>query len=119
MDRHALAGADARHPFAQRRDGDLAADDDERHEHVGALQMHQHQQRGADEKLVGHRIEKGAEGRGLVELARQVAVEPVGGGEHDEHDRGDQVARRFADRQVENADDQRNRDDARPGHDGR
>ena len=38
-------------------------------------------------QLVGHRVEEGAEGRGLVEPARQIAVGPVGDGGGDE-DRG-------------------------------
>ena len=54
---------------------------------VSALQVHQHQQRRADQELVGHRIEEGAERRGLVELARQVAVDPVGQREDDEQHR--------------------------------
>ncbi len=81
--------------------------------------MHQHQQAGADQELVGHGVQEGAEGRGLVELARQKAVGPVGGGEHHEHDRGDQVLpRRVHAFQIEHPDDQRNGDDARPGQQG-
>ena len=33
-----------------------------------ALQVHQHQQRRADQELVGHRVEEGAERRGLFSL---------------------------------------------------
>ena len=35
-----------------------AADDDQRDKHIGALQMDQHEQRCADQKLVGHRIQE-------------------------------------------------------------
>ena len=115
-----LRRADLRHPLAQRRDRDLAPDDDQRHQHVSAVQVHQHQQRGADQELVGHRVEKGAERRGLVQLARQIAVEPVGDREQHEHARwrsGCCVG--AVQRQVEHTDDQRDRDDARPGQQGR
>ncbi|OMP12476.1 hypothetical protein COLO4_03145 [Corchorus olitorius] len=42
---HALRRANLRHPFTQGRDGDLAADDDERDDVGHAPQRQQHQQR--------------------------------------------------------------------------
>ena len=64
----AAARADLRHPFAQRRDRDLAADDDDGHDHheparIAADDQHQ---RGRDDQLVGDRIEERAEARGLA-----------------------------------------------------
>ena len=82
-------------------------------------QMHQNQHTGAHQKLVCDRVEKSAKRRGLVQLAGQVAVKPVGGGKHHEHDSGDEVPGRFADREVKNANDEGNRNNARPGHQGR
>ena len=116
VNRHALGGADDRHPFAQRRDGDLTANDDERHKDVGPVEVHQHQQRGTHQKLVGHRVQKGTEGRRLVELAGQVTIGPVGQREHNEHDRRDQVLLRHAHAfQIEHPHDQRDGHDAGPG----
>src|SRR5471030_2832808 len=109
-DGHRFGRADLRHPFAQRRDGDLAADDDEGQDGIAAVQLHQHQQGAGHHQLVGHRIEEGAEGRGLVPAPRQKAIEPVGDGGDDEHQRrrhvavGDRQPRR---RQIINADHQR------------
>ena len=81
-DGDALALAELRHPFAQRRDRDLAADDDDREIGLRAVEPDQHDQRRRDHQLVGDRIEKGAERRRRAPAAREVAVEPVG-------DRGD------------------------------
>ena len=57
---HAFGRPDHCHPFAQGRNGDFAANDDQGHKHVGPLQVHQHQQRGTHQKFVSHRIEKSA-----------------------------------------------------------
>jgi len=40
----------------------------------------QQQERGRDQQLVGDRVEHAAQRRGLVQPARQIAVQPVGGG---------------------------------------
>ena len=103
-----------RHPFAQCGDGDFATDDDERHKHVRPIQMHQHQQRSADEELVGHGVQKRAKGRRLIELAGQVAVGPIGERKDHEHHRGQKVACVSGQWQVEDADDQWDGHDARP-----
>ncbi|KAI1696426.1 hypothetical protein Ddc_20437 [Ditylenchus destructor] len=66
--RHGARGADLRHPLAQRGDRDLAPHDDQRHQRIDAVLLQQHQQRGADQELVRHRIEEGAERGGLVQL---------------------------------------------------
>jgi hypothetical protein len=58
---HALACANLRHPLAQRRDGDFAPNDDERGKHIGTLQVHEHEQRGANQEFVRHGVEKRAE----------------------------------------------------------
>ena len=109
--------ADLGHPFAQRRDGDLAADDDDGAQHeddaapvparsvawppsrpsrpgtmiVRHLLAHQQHQRHRHDELVGHRIEERAEARGLAHAAREVAVERVG----DAGEREQQARRRI------------------------
>jgi hypothetical protein len=113
--RHAAAGADLGHPLAQRRNRDLAADDDEGDQRIDAAELEQDQQRGADQELVSHRIQKCAERRGLVQPARQITVGPIGQRHRDERNGGDQIASRRLHRQIKDADDQRNGDDARPG----
>jgi hypothetical protein len=75
------------HPFAQGADGDFPADDDEGDVDAGAVQIHQHDQRGGHHELVGHRIEEGAEGGHLVQAARQPAIQPVGDGGQGEDQR--------------------------------
>ena len=72
------------HPFAQGGDGYFAPDDDECGEDVGALQVYEDEDAGADEEFVGYGVEEGAKGRCHVVFARQVAVEPVGEGKDDE-----------------------------------
>ena len=113
----ALRLADLRHPLPQRRDGDLAADDDERHDRVDAPELGEHDQRRGHHQLVGYRVQERAEGRGLVPLAREVAVEPVGHRRADEDPHRDHVARLLADPvlgDVEHRHEQRDRDDAQP-----
>src|SRR5690606_32325848 len=60
-----------------------------------------------------------AERRGHVEPAREVAVEPVGQRDDDEQHRGQQVLQARLELEQEHADDQRDRDDASPGQQGR
>ena len=43
-----------------------------------AVELDQHDQRRRHHELVGDRIEERAEGRHLVQPAREIAVEPVG-----------------------------------------
>ena len=69
-----------RHPLAQRRDRDLAADDDDGKPRVGSLEPHEHDQCGDDDQLVRDRVEKRAERRRLPPAARQITVGPVGDG---------------------------------------
>jgi len=110
--------ADLRHPFAQCRDRDLAPDDDQRDQALHALELDQDQQRRADQELVRHRIEERAEGRGLFSLrARYPSAQSVSATTMNSN-RGDEVALGLAQRQLEYADDQRDRDDARPGQQG-
>ena len=56
----------------------------------------QQHQRGADQQLVGDRIEHAAEVGLLAAAARQVAVEPVGDGGRAEQDAGGQIGSRVA-----------------------
>ncbi len=72
--------ADLRHPLAQRRDRDLAADDDGRREHDQRARIlaHQQHQRHGDDQLVGDRVEKGAEARDLPQPPREVAIQRIG-----------------------------------------
>jgi hypothetical protein len=77
--------ADLGHPLAQRRDRDLAADDDDREVRVGAAERDEQDQRGRHHQLVGDRVEERAERAGQPELPREPAVEPVG----DRRDRED------------------------------
>jgi molybdenum cofactor synthesis domain-containing protein len=79
----------------------FTANDDERHEHIGALQMHQNKQGGAHQKLVSDRIQKRTKRRGLVELAGQKSVQPIGGGKHHEQNGSNGVAHGHGQRQVE------------------
>ena len=96
------------HPFAQGGDGYFAPDDDECGEDVGALQVYEDEDAGADEEFVGYGVEEGAKGRCHVEFARQVAVEPVGGGCEGEYRTGGDVAPfiRQIEQQYENRDKQ-------------
>jgi hypothetical protein len=55
--------ADLRHPLAQRRDRDLAADDDQGDEGMQSAEVDEDEERRGDEELVGDRVEKGAERR--------------------------------------------------------
>ncbi len=78
------------HPFAQRGDDDLAADDDhrrQRHPQLG-IGLHQHNQDDGDHDLVGHGVEEGAERRLLVKAPCQVAIEPIGQRPQKEGERG-------------------------------
>ena len=45
---HTFGGADLGHPFAQGRNRYFTPDDDERHKHIGSLQVHQDQQGGTN-----------------------------------------------------------------------
>src|SRR5450830_461271 len=63
-------------------------------------------------------VEEGAERGGLVELAGQKPIQPIGCRKDHEHHGGDEVARGGVQGRVEHPHDQGNRDDARPGHDG-
>src|SRR5450830_1056645 len=117
-DSHRFRGTELRHPFAQRRDRNLAADDDERCNRMHAIKMHQHQQGAGDHQFIRHRIEEGSEGGGLVPAARQEAIEPVGRGGDDENDRrGDTllVTRQPDFRHIKHADYQWNQGDTQPG----
>ena len=82
---------------------------------MDAIEFKKDQERRADQELIGHRVEEGTEGRGLVQLTRQVAVEPVGDCHGHEQHRSEQVLRGRFDPQVEHADDQGDRNDAGPG----
>ena len=59
--------ADFGHPFAQRRDRDLAADRDRRRQHDERARIPAHQQHegDGDNELVGDRIEERPQARGL------------------------------------------------------
>ena len=78
---HRHADAQLGEIFAQARDQDLAAQDDDggpqRPAMDGAVGG-QHQQAGGDQQLVGDRIEHPAEGRLLVPDPREIAVEKIG-----------------------------------------
>jgi len=88
-DRHVRTLADLGHPLAQRGDDDLAADDDRRRDRQPrrGVGLHQQHQRHGHHELVGHRIEEGAEGRGLRQAPGEIAVEPVGEGAEGEDQR--------------------------------
>ena len=68
------------HPFAQRGNDDLAADNHHRRQaepprgfcSTSSTSANHHHQ------FIGDGIEKGAERRGLIEPARQIAIEPIG-----------------------------------------
>ena len=118
VDGHTLARADAGHPFTQGRDGDLAADDDDGNAGVDAAQIQQHDQRHADQQLVGHRVEKRPQLGLLPQTSRQPAVQPVSDGGQNEQDGGDEVATVFApcvERHQIDTDQQRYGKNALPG----
>ena len=63
---------------AQHRDGELAAEDDRHHPRRRQVQLHERDERGGDQQLVGQRIHPLAEPGDLPAPPRQIAVEPVG-----------------------------------------
>ncbi len=77
--------------LAQPGDEDLAHEDDDRRPDRPAgdgVVVHQHHQHGADQQLVGDRIEHAAERRLLLPHAGEIAVEPVGqAGKHEQRER--------------------------------
>ena len=77
---HAAALTGLRHPFAQRRNGDFAADDDHGENGISAPQAHQQNQRHGHHQFIGHGVEKSAEIGGLLPAAGEKAVKPVGDG---------------------------------------
>jgi len=73
---------------------ELAADDDygnPRGNQAG-IQLHQRNEGGGDEKLVGQRIEQDSHGGDLTALASEVAVDSVGGRSGDEDCRCQQLS---------------------------
>src|SRR5659263_597920 len=79
VDRHALGGTDLSHPFTQGGDCNLPTNNDERDKDVGTAEVYQNQYAGTHQNLVGHRVQKRTKGRYLVELARQITIQPVRG----------------------------------------
>ena len=84
--------------------------------------MDQDDQGRRHHQLVGDRVEEGAECRGFVPAAGQIAVEPIGDcGEDEDHRDGQVTADRQGQswRQVIDGDHQRNQADAQPGQEHR
>ena len=79
---------------AQAADQEFASDDDHRHpcRDDAGIQLHQGDEGGGDEQLVGQGVEQHAHGGDLMTAPRQVAVESVGDGGGDEDGRGQQFA---------------------------
>jgi hypothetical protein len=86
-DHDALLGG--RHP--RDRDGELPGDDDHRDPRRQAAELHERDQRGQDQELVGDGIHELAERRDLLARAREVPVDGVGDRGHREDHRGKQV----------------------------
>ena len=118
--RHAARGADLRHPLAQRRDRDLAADDDQRHQRV-------RRGRGAPAPAAPRRPGTcRPPDRGRRRTTTSCSASAPGSRRPSRSARRRRTApwptrfcSRRLERQVEHADDQRNRDDARPGQERR
>ena len=95
----------------------LAADDDHSHpgRHQRGIELHQRDESGGDQQLVGQRIEQHAHGRDLAAFAREIAVNAVGDRSQDENGRRQDfsfpglLARET--RSAENPDEQRDRGD--------
>src|SRR6185369_2491826 len=100
-------------------DRDLAADDDEGDQRMHPAEVDEHEQRRADEQLVGDRVEEGTERRRHAEPAREIAVGPVGERDDDEERGADDVLRLGRKRGVVHADDEGDRKDPRPGEERR
>jgi len=67
----------------------FAADDDHSHpgRHQRGIELHQRDERGGDQQLVGQRIEQHAHGRDLAALTREIAVNAVSDRGQDENGR--------------------------------
>ncbi len=107
--------------LAQAGDEDLAHEDDDRRPDrpaVDRIVVHQHHQHGADQQLVGDRVEHAAERRLLLPDAGEVAVEPVGqAGKHEQRER--RPARRIALQEKQAGDERRHGRNANVGEDVR
>src|SRR4029077_9799111 len=80
FDGEAFGGGDV----AQAKHGEFASDDDDHHPGGNQVHVHQGNESGGDEELVGDGVEQDAEGGDLQAAAREVAVGPIGrGGEQE------------------------------------
>src|SRR5580700_9984683 len=113
FDGEAFGGGDG----TQATDQKLATDDDDRdpRRNQAGIELHQRDERGGDEKLVGQGIEQNSHGGDLSAFAGEVAVNTVGHGGGDEDGGGQQFF--FAGHAAEaaaakNPHQQRNAEDA-------
>ena len=79
---------------AQSADQKFAANHHHRHPRGNecGIELHQCDECGSNEQLVGQRIEEHAHGRDLAAFARQIAINAIGDGGEDENDRSENLS---------------------------
>ena len=79
----------------QAGDGELTADDDHHHPGRNTANLHQRNQRGGNQKLVGDRIEQGADRGDLLPSPGEKAIQQIRAGRHEKDRKRQKLVRRI------------------------